>query len=306
MTDTDVIEAEATEATEAETEDTAAEQAAELAKAEASLELFQHAANAALEEADTTTGTLPEAALEPVKVAYRGIEGGAKFKNRAKVFVADSMRDVLSSGDLTQVFKAVAWNSIQDAILAAAPKAAATPKVTVSPNKLFADKVQSLRLALDFLENSELPEGVTEEWNEEVDESDNLTILEEYNTWAKSEKVEGEDNPEPEVSAVIKAASKLALAKGPKKAGTRGAGHIHTGPKRDVGVHISNAFDQIESGEFLTVSKIRNTRSEEYGDDAPSAGAINQRLRPPSGKPTTIPGIVVEQNAEGIWGARKL
>lgn len=305
MTDTDVIEA---EATEAETEDTAVDQAAELAKAEASLELFQHAATAAIEEADTTTGTLPEAALEPVKVAYRGIEGGAKFKNRAKAFVADSMRDVLSSGDLTQVFKAVAWNSIQDAILAAAPKAAATPKVTVSPNKLFADKIQSLRLALDFLENSELPEGVTEEWSDEVDESDNLTVLEEYNAWVKAEKPENEEDadPEPEVSAVIKAASKLALAKGPKKAGTRGAGHVHTGPKRDVGAHIVNAFDMIESGEFLTVSEIRNTRSEEYGDDAPSAGAINQRLRPPSGKPTTIPGIVVEQNAEGIWGARKL
>ena len=305
MTDT-AVEPEVIEAQTENTEATEAEQAEALAKAEASLELFQHAAHAAIEEADTTTGTLPEAALEPVKVAYRGIDGGAKFKNKAKTFVADAMRDVLSSGDLSQVFKAVAWNSIQDAILTAAPKASTAPKVTVSPNKVHADKVQSLRLALDLIENSALPEGVTEEWEAEIDESDNLSVLEEYTNWVKAEKAEGEEDNEPEVSPVIKAASKLALSRGPKKAGVRGAGHIHTGPKRDVGVHISNAFDQVEEGTFLTVSEIRNTPSEEYGSDAPSAGAINQRLRPPSGKPTTIAGIRVEQNADGVWGATKV
>lgn len=303
MTET-YTEPEVTEA-QADTEDATAQAEAEAeAKAEASLELFQHAALAALEEADTTTGTVPDAFLEPVKSAYRAIQGGAKIKNRAKTFVADSMRDVLGAGDLSQMFKAVAWNSIQEAIAQAPAKSAAAAKPAVSPNKLHADKVQALRLALDFIENTDLPEGVSEEWDQEIDAADNLAVVEEYAAWVKSEDENKADN-EPEVSAVVKQAVKLALSKGPKKAGARATGHIHTGPKRDVGVHIINAFDQVESGTFLTVSEIRNTPSEEYGSDAPSAGAINQRLRPPSGKPTTIPGVSVEQNAEGIWGARK-
>lgn len=278
--------------------------AEEQAKADALLETFQSTAIAALDEADTTTGTIPDAYLEPVKAAYRALEGGAKYKNRAKAFVADSMRDVLGAGDLTQMFKAVAWNSIQDAIAQAPAKAPAAAKPTVSPNKLHADKVQALRLALDLVESSDLPEGVTEDWEDEIEESDNLSVLEEYVAWMKDDSEDKDE--EPAVSHVIKQAAKIAFAKAPRKGGRTGSGSLHVGPKRDVGVHIENAFAHVEAGTFLTVSEIRNTPSEEYGDDAPSAGAINQRLRPPSGKPTTIPGIVVEQNADGVWGARKI
>jgi len=295
---------EITEAVEATTEDTASEEAAKAeaeAKAEASVEAFQEAARAAVAEADPTTGTIAEAHLEPVKLAYRAVEGGIKYKNQAKNFVSDEMKAVLEAGDLEKMFNAVAWNNISSAI-AVAPKAQAAPKVTVSPNKLHADKVQALSLAYDLV-TADLPEGVTEDFMDEVDENDNLTVAEEYLAWVRDESEDKGD--EPEVSNVIRQAVKLALGKGPRKGTKAGGGSTYAGPKRSVAAHVRHAFDTVESGTFLTMTEIRNIKSPEYGDDLPSGGAINQLLRPSNGKPTSFEGVSVEQQ-EGKWGARKL
>jgi len=288
------------EVTEPQTEGTD-----ETAQHEEKLEAFKAAANDAVEQGDVSTGTVPEAALEPVKVAWRDLTGGVKFKNLAKNYVGDQIREVLSSGDMEQMSKAVSWNAVNLAIKTAPPKPAAAARPTVSPNKVFADKVQALRLATDLVEGGVLPEGVTAEWEDEIDaEADNLTVAEEYLTWVNADEETRGD--EPEVSPVVKQAVKIALGKGPRKGAAGRVGSVHVGPKRDVAKHIEHAFETVETGTFLTVSEIRNIKSAEYGDDAPSAGAINQRLRPPSGKPCTIAGIRVEQNANGTWGATKL
>lgn len=310
MTDTQNVEDTATEPelTEQELADQAAQAEAEAAQAEAEAAArqadFEAAARDAVENADTTTGTVPEAFLEPVKVAFRNLAVGAKHKNAAKNFVGDSMKEVLASGDMANVFKAVAWNTINEAIAKAAPAAGGPAREPISPNKLYADKVQSLRLAVDLIE-SEAPEGVTEDWVASISEDDSLDNAAAYLEWASS--TDEDKGDEPLASDVIKAAVKLAMSKGPRKGGKGGGTRgTHVGPKRDVGKHIISAFDGVESGTFLSVTDIKNHKSDEYGTDAPSPGAINQRLRPPSGKPTTIPGIRVEKGEGDVWGATKL
>lgn len=75
--------------------------------------------------------------------------------------------------------------------------------------------------------------------------------------------------------------------------------------RRDVGLHIANAFKNIPSGTFLTIQQIKNTPSPEYGDDSPSAGAVSARLFPSTGKPTTVAGIEPTRH-NGVRGARKI
>lgn len=74
--------------------------------------------------------------------------------------------------------------------------------------------------------------------------------------------------------------------------------------RRDFGAHIVHAFMEQPLEAFLTIQQIRNTPSPEYGDEAPSAGAISARLFPANGSPTTVPGVVAER-ANGVRGARK-
>lgn len=75
--------------------------------------------------------------------------------------------------------------------------------------------------------------------------------------------------------------------------------------RRDIGAHIVHAFRDLPSGTFLTIQQIRNTPSPEYGNEAPSAGAISARLFPSTGSRTTVPDVVAERE-NGVRGARKL
>ena len=60
---------------------------------------------------------------------------------------------------------------------------------------------------------------------------------------------------------------------------------------------IAEAIAGAEAGTFLSVAHLRKSKWEEYGDDAPSAGAITNRLEPTSGAATSIPGVVVERRS---------
>lgn len=273
--------------------------AVDTAAFDAEVTAFETAAKAAVADKDPGTGTLTEGQLEPVKVAYRAISGGIKYKNQAKKFVADSMVGSLAAG-VEHILDAVAWNSIKDAI-AVAPKGE-DRKPGVTPTKAYADKVQSLRIALDLVEGDQ-PEGVEDDWSDEISDEDNATVAEAYLAWVNGDAETRGD--EPEVSAVVKAAVKLATGKGPKKAG-RPAGAPFGGVRRDVAAHITNAFANLNSGDFLTISEIRNIESPEYGpDDAPSAGAISARLFPKNDKPVNIEGVTPGTNDKGVNGAFK-
>jgi hypothetical protein len=296
---TDASDADQTDAVNGEAQDTDEETAAH----EATLAEFVRLADAAAESADPETGTVVEAELDPVKRAYRAITGGAKFKNKAKNHIQDSMKASLSAG-VKGVPQAVAWNTIQEAVAAPLPKQekqsrAAAP---VSPNKAFADKATSFRLAVDLIEN-DLPEGVTDDWETEIGENDTYEVAEAYLQWLNEDEETRGD--EPEVSAVVKAAVKLATSKGPRKAG-RPAGAPRSGLRRDVAAHVREVFEGLESGDFLTTSEIANRSSSIYGDETPSPGAVNNRIFPPNGKESPLldvltPGV----NSEGTKGAFK-
>lgn len=85
-------------------------------------------------------------------------------------------------------------------------------------------------------------------------------------------------------------------------------GHLSVVPgsrRRDIAAHIGSAFFSQPSGAFLTVNEIRNHRSEEYGDEFPSAGAISARLFPATGR-CTVSGVEPGVNERGVRGARKV
>jgi len=77
-----------------------------------------------------------------------------------------------------------------------------------------------------------------------------------------------------------------------------------TSGRRDIGAHIASAFAGLPDETFLTVREIRRHRSDEYGDEFPSAGAISARLFPSSGR-CTVTGVEPGENERGVRGARR-
>ncbi|MEV1288752.1 DUF262 domain-containing protein [Micromonospora sp. NPDC049679] len=78
----------------------------------------------------------------------------------------------------------------------------------------------------------------------------------------------------------------------------------HSSHRRDIAAHIVSAFAAAPADTFLTTTQIRNHRSDEYGDEFPSAGAIAARLFPATGR-CTVPGVEPSVNERGVRGARK-
>lgn len=291
-------------AAEPEVDAEAEAKAAELeAKIEATVDAFKAKAIEAAGQADDE-GHLNPDQLSPVVESYRAVEGGNKGKKLAKDFVTEQMKEALTSGP-TGFVAAMAWNSIQDAIQTAPTKSGgsgggtrtATP---VSQTQLYADKIASLRLALELAE-ANVPEGVDENWEDKVTgDLDKAQALLDFHSTEQAE-----DAPEPEASPVERAAVKLASGRGPRKAG-RPSGAPYQGTRRDVAAHITNAFANHPSGTFLSIAQIKATPSEEYGSDSPSAGAISARLFPKAGPDKmSVPGVVAAQE-DGKNGARKI
>lgn len=60
--------------------------------------------------------------------------------------------------------------------------------------------------------------------------------------------------------------------------------------RRDLGAHVAAVAAMHPSGTFLTIAQVASTRTEVYGDERPSDGAISARLFAEGG--CTIPGVV--------------
>lgn len=306
-TDSYVPDADTTPAPAPEPSD--ADKAAEAEAHQVTVDTFADLADAAVSAADTSTGTVDSAHLEAAVAAYREVTGGIKFKNLAKAHITDSMKDALNSGDMSRYPEARAYNEIHEAMMAATKSGASTPrepKVTVSPAKVYADKVSALRIALTLVEDDAPSDA--EGWESEVvdsdTESETIAAIQAHNTWALAD--EDERGDEPTLTPLARAAAKIAAGKSPSKVRTTSGGSTVTyeGPRRSVEAHILNAFSTVPSGTFLTVAEIRAVKSDEYGDDAPSAGAVSARLFPKSGK-VSIDGVIPGENDKGVNGATK-
>lgn len=290
-TDTEVTET-PTEAVEAE-----ATEAAPKAEVVIDLTAFQAAANEAVAQADTSTGEVAPAVLEPVVKEYRLLDG-IKAKNAAKAWLVEQMKAQM---DAQSIVGARSFLQLSEGMTAGS--ASSGPKTPTDPTQAFVQAEATLRLAAVLHEPGE---GVTEGWEEKVVElvESSTDAATAYLAWLKSDAEDKGD--EPETTAVVKNAVKLALGKAAKVGGrAAGSGSTFTGERRSIGAHIDSAFAEVEPGTFLTVAEIRKHRSEAYGDNPPSAGAISARLFPQSGN-CTVEGVEPGTNGKGNKGATKL
>lgn len=291
---------ESTEATEPTTD--ASTEAAAPAADENPVDLanFKSAIESALADADDTTGDLPEAALAEVTKAYRELDG-LKAKNAAKAYVNDQMKDAMNASNLAQ---ARSYLQISDKGLVAAAGGSAT-KAPADPTENFVQRVATLTLAYQLATTS-VPEGVADGWQDKATELtsssfDSAKALLDWN--AADPETRGE---EPEASAVVRNAVKLSAGKAAKAGVSRGGGTF-TGERRDVGVHILNAFEDVDEGVFLTIAEIVNKRSDEYGDAKPSPGAVSARLFPTGSRESSMIAKGIQPDTrDGKKGAIKV
>lgn len=269
------------------------------------LSAFEAAVTAAVDEADTTTGEVPEASIASVTAEYRKLEG-LKAKNAAKKHVADGMKDAMNGESLP---RARAFLMLQEKALVAASggTGSTATRTPADPTEAFVQRIATLNLASAAAQAS-VPDGVNEDWPTKVgalvDESQGAVSS--YIEWLTAD--EDSRGDEPEVSVVVKAAAKLALGKSAKAGGARitSSGTPYTGERRDIAKHIVEAFENEPVGKFMRVSEIRKFHSTEYGDDLPSAGAISVRLFPKSGE-STMPKLGIKPDVQdGKKGAVKL
>lgn len=289
---------EATASTEAEAPTTEPTEAAETTEAPAKevtpvdIESFKGVVTEVLGDADTSTGELSVEALAKTTEAYRELDG-LKNKNAARDFIEESMRSAIMEDDGP---KAKSFVLIRKSLSAGTAKKESKPK---DPTEAFVSKVAQL-VAAQTIVTETVPEGVAEGWVEQVNEMQAKLVDEARSLINVEEGAEA-----PEVSADARKVVKLASG----KAAGGASGATYSGPRRNVGVHIANAFAELNSGDFLTVNEIAKKKSDEYGDDEPSSGAISARLFPASGKLNLPEGIVpvpADDSPDGkSRGARK-
>ena len=264
------------------------------------LTAFQAAVDAALAASDPDTGTVPEANLAEVQHAYRELPTG-KPKSEARKLLNEGMRTSMTDGNIAS---ARAYMSLSDDLSAPAPKAPREPKAPANPTDGFVAKVAGIQLAYTLV-TGDVPEGVDADWSEKVNAAlaEAMPQIDAFKAWSENED---EDKGEaPETGYVARTALKIAAGKAPGAKASTGGGSTYQGERRDVAVHIQSAFENELTGKFLSVAEIRKFKSAEYGDDAPSAGAISARLFPKSGT-CTVEGIEPGTNDKGVRGATKL
>jgi hypothetical protein len=283
-----VTEAPAEAQTEAPAEDTKSEDKP------IDLTGFKDATSKAVEQRDSSTGEVPADAIGEVNAVYRGLDG-IKPKNAAKNWIEDEMKGAITALDIQL---ARAYSMVKDNLTAAG--GAKSERQPADPKLAFVNKLAAHRLALTLIT---APEGV--DGDEASAQADDLVAglseqVEAYRAWAESDAEDKGDAPD--TSPVVRTAFKLAAGK------ASGGGRVSggSGVRRDIGKHIQAAFSNLDNGAVLTVAEIANTKSEEYGDDVPSQGAVSARLFPQSGK-CTVEGIEPVPAADGKpRGARKV
>lgn len=305
---TETENTEATEAIETEAPETPA---AEAKPEEKPIDLsgFQSVVAEAVASADESTGEVPEAPQSTVTQAYRQLDG-AKAKNAAKAWVNEQMKNHMNEGNLPV---AVAYMQLGDkALVAGASGKAAKERVPADPTEAFVQKVATLSLAYG-LATQNVPEGVSEDWNDKVQALVNESFdgAQSLLAWVQNDAEDKGD--EPEATALVRNSVKLSLGKSAKAGkAASGGGASYSGDRRDTLKHIVNAFEGKESGTFLKIAEIVNTPSDEYGTDKPSPGAISARLFPkdkdgnPKESKAVALGIQPDTDEKGDKGARKL
>lgn len=237
------------------------------------------------ERRDVSTGTLSAEQVAEIVTEYAKLD--LPGKNAAKKQLTEKLTAVLmeSPGDTDLVLKARSYGQVLTELnkVAATNKRETVAKEPVDPTVAFVERAASLYLAVSLVTP---PKGVSADWSDKVTELAGSLQgdVEKYRAWTIADPETRGDAPQ--VSPIVLAAAKVAEGRPVKKARATGGSGSSTprapreggAPSRNVAKHIANAFRDKEVGTIMTVSEIVNVRSEEYGDDKPSAGAISARM----------------------------
>lgn len=302
-------EASTTEASDGSAEDTnsPAETTEETEKVDPAV--LQAAFETAVDEAllhegrDEDTGTMPEAAFAEVRVAY------AALNTRGKTAARDHLQERITAamiGDgVSQDFAAArSLLEIMNALKQAAPRQTIA-RQPVDPTEAHIARVAALMLSPNLVP---VPADVASDWqtklSAKVSELGSQVIA--YRDWqaANADKATEEQTPAPEVDDIVLAAAQAARGRSAsvRKSGSsaprapRATSAGSGGPRRNIAAHIESAFAGLTSGQFLSIGEIVNHKSDEYGDEKPSQGAVAARLFP-GGDPAkcNVAGIRAEQ-----------
>jgi hypothetical protein len=288
---------ESSEAPVAEAEST---EEAPAAPVEPDLSDFKGAVTTAIEGRDTATGDVPDGLSSAVVAEYRKIDG-LKAKNAAKSHLKDLIEEGMNQ---LKIDLARAPMKLLDAVIEAGSARSTAEKAPADPTEAYVQHTAALNLAYGLV-TANVPEGVSADWEASSDKlvEESREDAASYLAWFTSDDESRGD--EPEVSSVVKAAVKLSQGKAARVTRTT-AGRTYSGVRRDIGKHIEQAFADQEPGTFLTIAQIKSFRSEEYGDDTPSPGAISARLFPSGGGKCTLDFVKPGQNSDGNKGATKV
>lgn len=248
----------------------------------------------------STDGTVGDEDFKAVTEAYRALSSqpdSRKAYKQAREFVEEGMKSNLAKA---QVREAVAFMNLQEALVHGAGAAAGgTTRKPADPLEDYVTKLVTVELAASIVA-SEVPEGVDpEKASEEVGKrvAALSASIDTYRAWL--DNTDENKGDAPEVDALLVRAFKVARGRGAKVSSSTPRA-AYTGERRNVGTHIQQVFAAVEPGTFLKVSAIAKAKSSEYGDDSPSAGAINAKLK--SAKGLGIDGleVVTQDGALGV------
>jgi hypothetical protein len=250
---------------------------------------------------DTASGHLTEELKSQVRTAYVNLPAGAS-KSSARPQVKDYVEAKLGEGiDTMDVTLARTMFIIKtDCLTARGTGGGPTvARQALDPTVAHIQEIVALYLA-PYLKAT--PEGLDEDWaaraNTRAEELHGQ--LADYATWLHGDPETRGD--EPDVADEVKAAGRIAQGRQSRarkaaatdgstsstSTGTRGS---YTGPKRNIGNHVNQFFDTKPVGYVALIGEIAKFQSAEYGEDRPSSGAVNARVWPNSGGPSTLAGI---------------
>lgn len=228
---------------------------------------------------DANTGAVSDEVLANVVTAYQALTGDRKAQNAAKATLIEGLGHAVDAEDIRS---ARAYLAVQKAIDEAGPSKATVHRAPVDPTEAFVSLYSTLDLAL-FTAYNTVPEGVAEDWPTRAEERSNAAQgeLTTYLAWLAAPEVDRGD--EPNVSAMVKDAVKLAQGKSVtgRKLGGGGRKTPFEGERGDIAKHITQAFEGVPVGDSLTVAEIvgKQSKGAGYDDRKPSQGAVSSRLK---------------------------
>lgn len=196
-------------------------------------------------------GVVANADLARVTMSYQALSG-TKAKNAARAWVQAQAVIAVNEGNLANA-RAYMVDITNALVAAKATKSAIDPKAAIMA-RLMAHQIAGASLLTDIDDAG-------------LDQADMLAD-------ARAAIVAGFESGDID-PAIVKAAAKMAAV---KVAGHGGRTTTYSGPRRSVKAHIIEAFDDAEAGDYMTIADICAFRSDTYGDDSPSSGAVANAL----------------------------